>query len=139
MKKTANTNLCSGTLIGPNIVLTSASCVQFENPNDILLKAGAWKLEDDLESLKVQIRSAKTIIIHPDFNSQTLDNDLAIIVSESDFKYGGLNDHISPICVDYEKLSKNEHCVILGWGEEALKCRFARLLRKKFKTLANFR
>lgn len=98
--------------------------MQFEKPNDILLKAGAWKQESDLETLKVQTRSAKTIIIHPDFKSETHDYDLAIIVTESDFKYGGVNDHISPICIDYENLSRNEHCGVLGWGEEVLKSMF---------------
>lgn len=123
-RKSTNSKLCSGTLIGPNVVLTSASCVKSENPIDIVLKAGAWKLESDLEPLRVQTRNSKTIIVHPEFDDQTLNYDLAIIVAESDFKYGGLNDHISPICIDYDNLSKNEHCVVLGWGEEVLKSEY---------------
>lgn len=125
-------------MIGPNIVLTSASCVQNEKPTDLVLKAGAWKLESDLEPLKVQVRSVKTIIIHPDFNNKTLSYDLAIIVAESEFNYGGINDHISPICIDYDNLKRNEHCVVLGWGEEVLKsiffifCKSFKLLKLKY-------
>lgn len=118
-KKNSNSKLCGGTLIAPNVVLTSASCVQFEKPDEILLKAGGWKLEADSDPLHVQTSRAKSIILHPSFKSENHDNDLAIIVTNSDFQYGGLNDHISPICIDDGNLTEKEHCVVIGWGEEA--------------------
>lgn len=109
-------------MIAPNVVLTSATCVVTEKPYDIVLKAGEWKLGNDVEPLKPQTQVAKKILIHPKYNGQSQDNDLAVIVAEADFKFDGTLDHISPICIDFGDLTEQESCVVLGWGEEVLKC-----------------
>lgn len=119
LKQSTKSLLCGATLIAPNVALTSASCVVTEKPYDIVLKAGEWKLGNDLEPLKSQTRVAKNIIIHSKYNPQSYDNDLAVVVAEEDFK---TDEHISPICIDFEDLKKVESCVVLGWGEEVLKC-----------------
>lgn len=124
LKQSTKSLLCGATLIAPNVVLTSATCVVAEKPYDIVLKAGEWKLGNDVEPLKAQTQVAKKILIHSKYNGQTHENDLAVIVTEADFKFGGTFDHISPICIEFGDLTVDEKCVVLGWGEEVLKCEY---------------
>uniref|UniRef100_T1GI26 Peptidase S1 domain-containing protein n=1 Tax=Megaselia scalaris TaxID=36166 RepID=T1GI26_MEGSC len=102
LKQSNKSILCGGTLIGANIVLTSASC-------------------RDSEPLKYQTRTVYKIVLHPKYQKTTLDNDLAVIVTENEFQIDGQNDHISPLCIEFGNLSSLERCVTLGWGNEAIK------------------
>lgn len=121
LKQSTKSILCGGTLIGANLVLTAASCVANEKPYDIVIKAGEWKLGSDIEPLKYQTATTHKIILNPKYQKSTQDHDLAVIVTESEFQFDGVNDHISPLCLDFGNVSSLEKCVTLGWGNEAIK------------------
>lgn len=121
LKQSNKSILCGGTLIGDNIVLTSASCVASEKPYDIVIKAGEWKLGSDLEPLKYQTRTIYKIVVNPKFQKSSSNFDLAVIVMENKFNTDSENNHISPLCIDFGNLLSSEKCVTLGWGAQALK------------------
>lgn len=69
-------DVCGVSIIAPNWILTAAHCVEGLSPNDIRVIAGIT-----LRSQKNngQIRYVTQIIIHPDYDSNNFENDLALI------------------------------------------------------------
>ena len=56
------------------------------------------------------------IIIHPDFNVESYDNDIALFYLKKAVRY---NNYIQPICLPFgvfQRLNKNTTCFISGWG-----------------------
>lgn len=58
----------------------------------------------------------KAIIIHPDFDTESYVNDIALFHLKKAVRY---NDYIQPICLPFgvfKKLNRNTKCFISGWG-----------------------
>lgn len=89
--------------------------------NDVLIKGGEWRLGSDEEPKPFQIVRVQRIIFHPQYQSKTLQNDIALLYLENDIKYD--ETHIQPICLEetYSEPSTTDNCVTTGWGKEVLK------------------
>ena len=58
----------------------------------------------------------KAIIIHPDFDVESYENDIALFHLKKAVRY---NDYIQPICLPFgvfQRLNRNTKCFISGWG-----------------------
>ena len=66
---------CSGVLIDSTWVLTAAHCVSGFSAADIELAVGAY----DLSSFSGPRIAAKRLIVHPDYNTSQINNDIALI------------------------------------------------------------
>lgn len=94
---------CAGTLIASDKIITAGHCVDDRQPVAVVLGRQNFR---EAEGLEVGIRH---ISIHPDFNSETLENDLAIIVLKEETSFSPM-----PLAEDF--IQPGTSLQVYGWG-----------------------
>ncbi|KAI3388010.1 hypothetical protein SNEBB_010313 [Seison nebaliae] len=98
---------CGGAIITPTVVLTAAHCLQTDDQINVL--SGTNKM-----NVFTHFRKMTSMIIHEDYDKNTLKNDIALIVVNSPFSLEF--DEIEPICVPTLAHSLNDELTVTGWG-----------------------
>lgn len=116
--------LCGGVITRPDVVITTASCVEGLLAKNVLIKGGEWKLGIDEEPLPFQIVQVKNILRHPFYQAGSLRYDAAILVLEEDLR---LASNIWPICLPSSSSETLDafyngagECIVTGWGKIVL-------------------
>lgn len=112
----ATCGYCGGTLLNDLFVITAAHCVPFKKSVHIHL--GAYQFDRVNETGRVNLQTGvANIFRHEQFDSDTLQNDLAIVRLPYPIKY---TDRIQParLPVDVKDALKAKRCVITGWGKK---------------------
>ena len=111
--KSSTGHICGGAVYDKTTVITAAHCFPKEvNVNKVKLFFGDWnqRKKDDKEKK----RTIKTLITHPQYKKNTMENDLAIIKLSSSLSF---NTAIQPVCLPSAPVSGGETCTVIGWGD----------------------
>ncbi|KAI9585411.1 phenoloxidase-activating factor 2-like [Glossina fuscipes] len=107
---------CGGSLVGSNIVLTAANCVVNHEAQKLMVRAGEWDTQSTNEILPHVDKQVKEIIVHENYDRNTLHNDVALLILEESLHW---EENIRPICLPEPNINfDGSKCLASGWGKD---------------------
>ncbi|EFA04558.1 brachyurin [Tribolium castaneum] len=101
---------CGGAIIDKKWILTAAHCV--DDAKSFNIQLGSVSLST-FDKHRVNV-NATDFVIHPDFNSTTAQNNVALIKLPEALAF---NDYVNAIALPKDALEDSTDAVALGWGQ----------------------
>lgn len=106
LKNSTEAHFCGGSIINAQYILTAAHCVINETPSNIGVYLGSHLLTSQIRHDVQQIRC------HPNFNTDTLANDIAVLRVSPNIIFNDLTQAIPLVSRNVD----NEVLEVSGWG-----------------------
>jgi hypothetical protein len=108
--------ICGASLIHANVALTAAHCVYNKDPRTFIIRAGEWDPLTTNEPYPHSDYNVHRTIVFPDFNNQSMANDVALIILNDRVK---LSVHVNMVCLSpLGSKFDNQNCFATGWGRD---------------------
>ncbi|KPI95066.1 PREDICTED: trypsin, alkaline C-like [Papilio xuthus] len=114
---------CGGTILNNRSILTAGHCVWRDSANQWRIRVGSTNANSG-----GVVHNINRIIMHPNYNSRNLDNDIAILRSSSNFAFNN-NVRAGSIAGSNYNLADNQAVWAIGWGAIAFKGQSSEQLR----------
>jgi len=107
---------CGGSIIDQEWILTAAHCLdQFTNANQIEIAYGISSLKESDNT--INYIGVEAFYLHPNYNSQTQDNDIALIKLDGPIPLGAKVEVISYATSNHSSLEVDGYnSFVTGWG-----------------------
>ncbi|XP_012286595.1 trypsin [Orussus abietinus] len=115
---TSNSYIGSGVLIDSNHVLTAAHKVAAYAGGSFKIRLGEWDGQVVSEMYPYQEYTPIRVFVHPNFNRQNLQNDVAVIRLNAAVPIS-TSPHINTACLPTTQVAAQTRCWVTGWGKNA--------------------
>eukprot|EP00095_Tigriopus_kingsejongensis_P008115 maker-scaffold184_size276635-snap-gene-1.34 protein:Tk08115 transcript:maker-scaffold184_size276635-snap-gene-1.34-mRNA-1 annotation:"uncharacterized protein LOC641564 precursor" len=120
---------CGGTLLNEDWIISAAHCFKGRSSSGIQVALGEHDVTNMTESRRV-VRRVDEILIHPDYDPESNDNDMALLRLEKSVSFSSYT-HIRPVCFPLAKPDPGSEVIVSGWGKtDALATQTSDILRE---------
>ena len=106
---------CGGTLVGDQHVITAAHCTYNLDPSRVSVRIGDTSFDSDMEVEGAVTIGVEEILNHPEYDTDTLENDISILVLEEKISLTEY-PNIKPACLPEKGCTHTGKGYISGWG-----------------------